>query len=246
MLDHRFFAEGTAIVVLAVLCASISNYAAARDRKVAWVGDYPRALQVPVRPAEPATDTIATAVTPPTETTATAALDTVAVEIPTATASAAQSTVALVTATSPSTAKVPASTFPAPQVKLPAGLQARPRKSFAPHPNVASVDITSEDAMQLWHEKAIFLDARRTDVYQAGHIKGARSMPVWEADIDDRVREFFNEVTDQQQPIVIYCSGGNCEDSHMLAEKLWGAGFENLLVYKDGFPAWQKMSGAVE
>jgi rhodanese-related sulfurtransferase len=235
MLDRRFFAEGTAIVVLAVLCASISNYAAARDRKVAWVGDYPRALQFPVRPAEPAT-----------ETTATAAIDTMAVETPTATASAAQSTQAPVTATSPSTAKVPASTFPAPQVKLPAGLQARPRKIFAPHPNVASVDITSEDAMQLWHEKAIFLDARRTDVYQAGRIKGARSMPVWEADIDERIRALFSEVTDQQQPIVIYCSGGACEDSHMLAEKLWGAGYENLLVYKDGFPAWQKMGGAVE
>ncbi|MGK2860220.1 MAG: rhodanese-like domain-containing protein, partial [Thermoanaerobaculia bacterium] len=132
------------------------------------------------------------------------------------------------------------------QTTAPTSLPARPRKSFPPHPNVASLEISSEDAIQLWQEKAIFIDARRTDVFNAGRIKGARSMPVWESDIDDRVRAFFDEVTDQQQPIVIYCSGGNCEDSHMLADKLWGAGFENALVYKDGYPAWLKMGGAVE
>ncbi|MFP5247921.1 MAG: rhodanese-like domain-containing protein [Thermoanaerobaculia bacterium] len=46
-------------------------------------------------------------------------------------------------------------------------------------------------------------------------------------------------------PIVIYCSGGACEDSHMLADKLWGIQFNNVYVYKDGFPDWQKRGGAV-
>lgn len=241
MLDRRFFAEGTAIVVLAVLCASVSNLAAARDRKVAWVGDYPRALQVPAKATSPDTAVTDPIAAPSTET-ATAALPT---ETATATAAPVPAATTTLVAT-PSTAPLVTSTAPAPQVKLPAGLQSRPRKSFPPHPNVAAVEITNEDAMQLWHEKAIFIDARRTDVYNAGHVKGARSMPVWEADIDDRVREFFNEVTDQQQPIVVYCTGGNCEDSHMLAEKLWGAGFENVLVHTDGFPGWLKMGGAVE
>ena len=39
---------------------------------------------------------------------------------------------------------------------------------------------------------------------------------------------------------MIYCSGGDCEDSHMLAQKLWGIQFNNVYVYKDGFPDWQK------
>lgn len=240
MLDRRFFAEGTAIVVLAVLCASVSNFAAARDRKVAWVGDYPRALQVPAKAAIPDSAVTDPVATPATETTATALPETA-----TATAAPVQAATTSV-ATAPSTAPLATSTSPAPQVNLPAGLQTRPRKTFPPHPNVASLEITNEDALQLWHEKAIFIDARRTDVYNTGHVKGARSMPVWEADIDDRVRDFFNEVTDQQQPIVVYCTGGNCEDSHMLAEKLWGAGFENVLVHTDGFPGWLKIGGAVE
>src|SRR6185369_12472413 len=58
----------------------------------------------------------------------------------------------------------------------------------------------------------------------------------------------FNERSDPAQqalPIVVYCSGGDCEDSHMLAQKLYGALFNNVYVYKDGFPDWQKRGGAV-
>lgn len=241
MLDRRFFAEGTAIVVLAVLCASVSNFAAARDRKVAWVGDYPRALLVPAKATEPATETSAT-----TAATGTVATETAALVETAATSAPATRTAPLPVTTTSVVSPIATTTSPAPQVKLPPGLEAHPRKTFPPHPNVAALEITNEDAMQLWHEKAIFIDARRTDAYNAGHVKGARSMPVWEADIDDRVRAFFDEVPNQQQPIVVYCTGGNCEDSHMLAEKLWGAGFENVLIHKDGFPGWQKVGGAVE
>jgi rhodanese-related sulfurtransferase len=237
MLNRRFFAEGAAIVVLAVLCASVSNFVAARERKVALLGDYPRALQVPAKVIEPAPADPTTEVVPVTGTSATA----------TQTASTAPETTTQASPT-PATTATAATTPPATQAKVPEDVPSpvKPRKVFAPHPDKPFVEISNEDAMQLWHEKAIFIDARRTDVYATGHIASARSMPVWEADINDRVRAFFDEVTDQQQPIVIYCSGGNCEDSHMLAEKLWGAGYENVLVYKDGFPAWQTMGGKVE
>ncbi len=51
------------------------------------------------------------------------------------------------------------------------------------------------------------------------------------------------EGRDGAQPVVVYCSGGDCEDSHMLAQRLFGGGFNNLLVYKDGFPDWTKRGG---
>ena len=113
-------------------------------------------------------------------------------------------------------------------------------KTFLPHPDRASVEIGTGDSEQLFREGRLFLDARRTSAYADGHIKGARSMPVWESDIADRVKAFYEEGLDQNAPIVIYCSGGDCEDSHMLAEKLYFVGFNNLLVDKDGFPGWQK------
>ena len=58
--------------------------------------------------------------------------------------------------------------------------------------------------------------------------------------MDDKVKAFFGEGHDPNGPIVVYCSGGDCEDSHMLGQKLFFAGFNDVLVYKDGFPDWVK------
>lgn len=114
-------------------------------------------------------------------------------------------------------------------------------KVFAPHPSKAWVEVSGDDVAALHARGGIlFLDARRTSVYRAGHIAGARSIAIWEADADDKVKTLFAEGRDQSAPIVIYCAGGECEDSHMLGEKLYFVGFDNVLVYKDGFPDWEK------
>jgi rhodanese-related sulfurtransferase len=139
----------------------------------------------------------------------------------------------------------PADRPPAPKAAAPStvGTPAAPgsTRTFAPHPDKAWVEITGEDAAALHAGKtAPFLDARRTSVYVQGHIAGARPFSVWEADVDDKVQAFFQEGRDQSQPVVVYCSGGDCEDSHTLAQKLYFVGFDNVLVYKDGFPDWQK------
>jgi rhodanese-related sulfurtransferase len=123
----------------------------------------------------------------------------------------------------------------------PAAASSDTGKAFPPHPDRAWLEISGDDAAELFARKtAPFLDARRTSVYAQGHIAGARPFSVWEADIDDKVKAFFQEGLDQSAPVVVYCSGGDCEDSHMLSEKLYKVGFDNVLVYKDGFPDWQK------
>jgi len=113
-------------------------------------------------------------------------------------------------------------------------------KAFPPHPEKPWLDVSGEDVALLRERGALILDARRSSVYRDGHIAGARSLSVWEADADDKVRALFAEGRDQSAPVVVYCSGGECEDSHMLAEKLYKVGFDDVLVYKDGFPDWQK------
>lgn len=119
-------------------------------------------------------------------------------------------------------------------------------KTFPPHPDRPAVEISGEDARLLHARGAPFLDARRSKVYAEGHIAGARSFPVWEADIDARVKGLFEEGLDQSAPLVVYCSGGNCEDSHMLAQRLYMVGFDNVLVYLGGFPDWEGTGGAIE
>lgn len=115
---------------------------------------------------------------------------------------------------------------------------------FPPHPDKPYVEISGEDAARLWALGVLFLDARRTSDYEAGHVAGARPFSAWESDVDQKVVALLGE-RDGQQPLVIYCSGGDCEDSHLLAQKLWGAGFNDALVYRDGYPDWVKRGGAV-
>ncbi len=101
-------------------------------------------------------------------------------------------------------------------------------------------EITSDVAYRMHSSGALFLDARRTDAYQAGHIAGARSIPVWEHDADARVDALRSNGIPFDKDIVIYCSGAACEDSARLAEKLAMAGFYRLSLYKEGFPDWEK------
>jgi len=229
------FVQVVLLIVLASVVAIVANAFASRTRRLVLPGYYPNALRVP--PREPQR-------VPPPPRTETAVLETTT----TPAAQPVTTTLATTTAAAPMTAPpktvepvpvAPPTTPPAPKVDL---------ATFQPHPDRPSVDITGEEAAALYAAGALFLDARRTSVYEAGHIAGARSYSVWESDIDDKVNTLFEERSDpadQNKPIVIYCSGGACEDSHMLAQKLWGIQFNNLYVYKDGFPDWQKRGGAV-
>ena len=190
------------ILLLAAVAAAVSNLAASTSRKLAWVGAYPRALEVGTAAPDAA----------PRET------------------------------ASPATSAAPATGdgAPPPQTGAVGAVGPDLARAFPPHPDKAAIEVPPADVERLYREKMLFLDARRSSVYADGHIAGARSFPVWESDVDDRVKKLFEEGLDQRAPVVAYCSGGNCEDSHMLAEKLYKVGFDNVLIYKDGFPDWQK------
>ena len=90
---------------------------------------------------------------------------------------------------------------------------------------------------------AIFVDARSQNDYDNGHIPGAVSLPVgqFEAGI-----AFFLNRFSPGQPIVTYCSGRTCEDSHNLAEALSDVGFTNVRIFIDGFPAWEAEGYPIE
>lgn len=214
-----------ALVGFAVVCAAVSNFAASTDRKLAWVGSYPRALHV----GPPAVE---------------------APRTPLAPAFAAPDAGPEGQSPAPSAPQAAAQRAPAPPSSVPSPVAAAAEaadsgKAFPPHPDKAAIEVSPADVQILFRRKALFLDARRSSVYAEGHIAGARSFPVWEADIDERVKGLYEEGLDQRAPVVVYCSGGNCEDSHMLAEKLYMVGFDNVLIYKEGFPDWQKRGLAV-
>ena len=220
------FGQVAALVIASLLIAVVANGFAGRTRQLKLPGWYPHALRVPPR-EQPAPKPIAAPVT------ATAAQTTTIAPAPAQQPS------------NPATQQPKPTAQPrTPETPKPPPTPRKPDLSkFTPHPDKAYVEITGDDAAALYSAGVLFLDARRTSIFEAGHIAGARSFSVWEADVDDKVNALYEERSDpaeQNKPIVIYCSGGACEDSHMLAQKLWGVQFNNIYVYKDGFPDWQK------
>jgi len=234
----RTFVQTAVLVAAAVILALVSNAFASRERQMKLVGFYPNAQVVPARETS-----VAPAAKPLPVTSSQ-----LPVTAPTATQAPAPVPAPITTTHPASTDNRQPATATATAPKPPPAPVADPLKKFVPHEKQPYIEIAYDDVKALHDHGALFLDARRTSVYEQGHIAGARPVSVWESDVDDKVAKLFNERSDPAQqalPIVVYCSGGDCEDSHMLAQKLYGAMFNNVYVYKDGFPDWQKRGGAV-
>jgi rhodanese-related sulfurtransferase len=85
-------------------------------------------------------------------------------------------------------------------------------------------------------DAALVVDAREASEFAAGHIPGAVNVP-----FDDAYRNpgRLETLEPRGRPIVVYCSGGTCESSRMLAEMLVrDHGKRRVLVFEAGFPEW--------
>ena len=220
---RRHFIEAATLIIAAVICAVVSNAVASRERKIA--------LKVSGGQPPPAVRPSTVTQPPPV--------------VPTRTMDSGGP---LSSTGPPPTTTTTAARTAKHEPRTTTTDTRQPIDRFPPHPEKPYVEIRGDDVAWLHSKGVLFLDARRTSVYEQGHIAGARPFSVWESDIDDKVNKLYAERSDprdQEKPIVIYCSGGDCEDSHMLAQKLWGIQFNNVYVYKDGFPDWEKRGGAI-
>jgi len=107
-------------------------------------------------------------------------------------------------------------------------------------PGLPYLEVAGDVAQRLQAAGALIIDARRSDAYERGHIPGARSIAIWERDADEKIGALQKEAIPFEQVMVVYCSGGDCEDSKILSEKLGMTGFYNIYVYKEGFPDWER------
>jgi rhodanese-related sulfurtransferase len=113
-------------------------------------------------------------------------------------------------------------------------------------PAPAEFEIDSARAVAEHQAGTVFLDARRSEAFAEGHIPGAREFPVWESTTDDKIVDLLAELPPESSRVVVYCTGGRCEDSHLLRGKLLAAGYKDVLVYKDGMPGWEQAGQRVE
>ena len=104
-------------------------------------------------------------------------------------------------------------------------------------PSGDRLDISLVEAKNLYLKKsAIFIDARPTDDYEKGHIRGARSLP-WH-EVDQRFMEVTKDIS-VNTPIITYCDGKTCRLSHDLANFLLDMGFTDVRILVNGWTKWQ-------
>lgn len=108
-------------------------------------------------------------------------------------------------------------------------------------------EIGTTDTYQLWITgEVIFIDARPAHEYLEGHIPYAYLIPVETID-QGRLGDMMDiGGVDPSQRVVVYCEGGLCDASKLVALTLQDLGFTMIHIDLDGFPAWQAAGYEVE
>jgi len=112
-------------------------------------------------------------------------------------------------------------------------LVAAPPSSIAPAATVGLEKFRSA----VDSKSALILDARPSVFFEQGHVPGAINLAR-----DDFAHD-YRRLTGVLQaapdkPIIVYCSGGDCHDSRLVANALLTLGFSNVSVFTGGWDAW--------
>lgn len=87
----------------------------------------------------------------------------------------------------------------------------------------------------------VFVDARNADEHAAGHIPGSLHIPP-DAFFGGALPPAMDQAP-KSFTIVVYCGGGECDASKLVALRFKEQGYADVLVYKQGYTGWsaQKM-----
>lgn len=95
------------------------------------------------------------------------------------------------------------------------------------------------------HERAMngeaiwFLDARRREDYDAGRIAGALFMAHTAVSSGEGLDELMAfSPPELNDPLIIYCTGGDCQASEDTAILLEAAGYSNIAIMSAGYDEW--------
>jgi rhodanese-related sulfurtransferase len=85
----------------------------------------------------------------------------------------------------------------------------------------------------------VFVDARNDHLYAEGHIPGAVQCDHY------RLNDYIDDVlplAQQVEKVIVYCNGGDCEDSIFMCGDLIDSGipFERMYLYPGGWKQWIK------
>jgi rhodanese-related sulfurtransferase len=101
---------------------------------------------------------------------------------------------------------------------------------MADAPQGEAREVSREEARKMVEEGAQLVDVRADHEWNAGHIAGAKHLPLPE--LPQRTGEL-----DQDRPVVVYCRGGN--RSSMATAALTDAGYDAVKL-TDGIVGWRE------
>ncbi|MFN7020198.1 MAG: rhodanese-like domain-containing protein [Phycisphaerales bacterium] len=108
--------------------------------------------------------------------------------------------------------------------------------AFTPKEKLPLGHITIDDARRLFDAGAAFVDSRKAEDYAAGHVRDAFRIDTYMFKDGDPPKL---QLIARDSFVVVYCNGGNCDESDNLARLLDGSGYKKVYVMHDGFPGWR-------
>jgi rhodanese-related sulfurtransferase len=88
-------------------------------------------------------------------------------------------------------------------------------------------------------KSALILDARPSVFFEHGHVPGALNLSRESFARDYRhLASVLKPAVDK--PVIVYCSGGDCHDSRLVANALLSLGFSNVSIFTGGWIAWSE------
>jgi rhodanese-related sulfurtransferase len=91
--------------------------------------------------------------------------------------------------------------------------------------------------------KSVFVDSRSREEFAAGHIPGSRNVP-FEESKGGLTGESLPYP--QDQTLVVYCEGGDCQTSVSLAKLIQARGFRDIRIFAGGWTEWSSAGLPVE
>jgi rhodanese-related sulfurtransferase len=92
--------------------------------------------------------------------------------------------------------------------------------------------VSPQDAVRLMNQGATVIDVRAADAFAAGHVRGARHLPMEKlGDAGEMLKRF------KEKPLIVYCDRGISAAAAI--RQLAGQGFTKAFNLRGGLNAWR-------
>jgi len=110
---------------------------------------------------------------------------------------------------------------------------------------------TIQDALDMYNDPmyqqgyCFFIDARNQELFAEGRIRGARQLDPYYA--EDYLPDLLPDLNYAER-VIVYCEGGECEDSIFACRELLDAGidYDRIFLFAGGMEEWIANDGPVE